>query len=466
MVNAGEAPLLAAASSADLTPPAGLPLGGYVLREGAAATGTHDPLEANLVLIRGRSGGGEVLWVTLDALAVDGELAASVADAVASAAGCPRNAVLVCASHTHSSAAGWMASSSPALPDTRDDALRQRLLEQLADAAAQLADRLEPAWPAFGEGQAPAAGSNRNDPAGPHDPSVGAFGLVDEQGRLLAAVIDYACHATVLGHANLRWSADWPGAARRALAGALETTAPFAVPGTQPGLRAPVVAFLQGAAGDASPRFVRRDQGFGEVDRLGGLVAAGALAGLLTATPEPTGAPIVVMRRDVVVPTRELPNSDTLRDQLDQTERAWQAARASRAPAAEERIARTRYEGAMVLQALAAAGLPPVLEAPVRVVAIGEGAWVHLPTELFASLGLAIREASPFGWTRVVGYTDAYLGYVADSPAHRAGVYEALASSFGPDAGEVLVEAARDLLRDAHSAIGVPPATVGAGDAL
>jgi hypothetical protein len=45
-------------------------------------------------------------------------------------------------------------------------------------------------------------------------------------------------------------------------------------------------------------------------------------------------------------------------------------------------------------------------------------------------------------------------------------VYEALASSFGPDAGEVLVEAARDLLRDAHSAIGVPPATVGAGDAL
>ncbi|HEX6140348.1 MAG TPA: hypothetical protein VF013_07815 [Candidatus Limnocylindria bacterium] len=463
-MNRGEAPLLAAATSVDLTPPAGLPMGGYVLRDGAVASDAHDALEANLIRIRGRSG-GEVLWVTLDALAVDAELAASVADAVASAAGCPRDGVLVCASHTHSSAAGWMASNSPALPDTRDDAIRQRLVAQLAGAAGQLADRLEPAWPALGEGQAPAAGSNRNDPAGPHDPSVGAFGLVDEQGRLLAALIDYACHATVLGHANLRWSADWPGAARRALAGALEASAPFVTPETKPAPRAPVVAFLQGAAGDASPRFVRRDQGFGEVDRLGGLVAAGGLAGLLTAAPSPAATPITVLRREVAVPTRELPAADTLRDRLDQTERAWQAAQASGAPAAEERIARTRYEGAMVLQRLAASGLPPALTAPIRVVVIGEGAWVHLPVELFASLGLAIREGSLFSWTRVIGYTDAYLGYVADPPAHRAGVYEALASSFGPDAGEVLVGAALDLLREAHSAHRVPAATVGAGDA-
>lgn len=451
-MSAAQAPLLAAAASVDLTPPPGVPLGGYVLREGAVATGAHDELEANLVWVRGVAG-GEVLWVTLDALAVDGDLAAAVRDAISRAAGCPPEAVVVAASHTHSSAAGWVASVSAALPDTRDDALRRRLVERLADAAAQLPERFEPCRPVLGEGQAPAAGSNRNDRAGPHDPSVGVLGLVDMDGRLVAAVVDYASHATVLGHANRAWSADWPGAARRALAAALTGLAPFGTSAAASPPRRPVIAFLQGAAGDASPRFVRRDQGFGEVDRLGGLVAAGAVGGLLTGTLATEAGPLVVLARRVSVPTRDLPAAGVLEERVAETERAWHAARDAGVAAADERIARTRHEGALVQRSLAAAGLPPSIDADLIVVAVGGGAWAHLPVELFASLGLAIREASPFAFTRVIGYSNGYLGYVADPAGHRDGVYEALASTFGPAAGQVLVDAAIDLLRDAHTQV-------------
>jgi hypothetical protein len=449
VISAAEAPLMVAATTVDLTPPAGLPLGGYVLREGAVATGAHDPLQASLVRLRGR-GSGDVLWVALDALAVDAELARAIADGVASATGCSPDAVLVCATHTHSSAAGWLRALAPFMPEEADARLRDRLVRRLTDAARELPARLEPCWPLLGEGHAPRAGGNRNDPTGPHDPSVGTLGLVDAEGRLAAAVVDYACHATVLGHANLAWSADWPGAARRTLADALAGSTwlqPEDATRT-PTRRAPI-AVLQGAAGDASPRFVRRNQGFGEVDRLGGLVAAAALSGLLEAAPQRGAAPVFVMERTVRLPTRRLPDRQAVHRLVAEAERSWQAARSTGAAAAEERIARTRYEGALMLSSLADAGLPPSIDASVRVVAIGGAAWVHLPVELFASFGLAIRRASAFGWTRVIGYTNDYLGYVADEAAHRDGVFEALASRFDARAGEALVETAAALLAEA-----------------
>ena len=448
--------LQAAGVSVDLTPPAGHRLGGYMLREGASATSAHDPLEGSLVWVRDATG-GEILWVALDALAVDERLAATIAESVGRAAGCDPRAVLVCASHTHSSAAGWFESRGPFLRNEAEPSLRADLVERLADAARSLPAGLEPVRPCFGEGQAPAAGGNRNDPAGPHDDSVGTLALVDADGRVAVVVVDFASHATVLGHANLAWSADWPGAARRVIADGLERLAPFATEGAAKGLagRRPTVAFLQGAAGDASPRFARRGQTFGEVDRLGGVVGAAALEAILQGRPDqqseggPLGAG--VQRTSVPISTRRLPSPEDARSGAARAEEAWRSAVRDGVPAPEERIARTGYEGALVLVTLAETGLEPTLELRASVATLGDAAWVHLPVELFASYGLAIRAASPFAWTRVIGYTDGYLGYVADEVAHRNGVYEASSSSFDTAGGEEIAAAAIDLLRAAAS---------------
>ena len=109
-----------------------------------------------------------------------------------------------------------------------------------------------------------------------------------------------------------------------------------------------------------------------------------------------------------------------------------------------------------MLGALADAGIPPTMQLPIAAVALGEAAWIHVPVELFASFGLAIRERSPFPWTRVIGYTNGYFGYMADDAAHRDGVYEASASRFDARGGEVLVDAAVDLLRSLASESDVP----------
>ena len=444
-----DALLRVAAASVDLTPPAGLPLGGYLLREGKTAIGAHDPLEASLVWLRDADG-GEVLWLAIDALCVDEALAGEIAAAVGNACGCAADAVLVCASHTHSSAAGWVQGLGPMLPEMADQGLREALVERLARAARALASQVRPCWPVLAEGSAPAAGGNRNDPMGPHDESVGVLALVDSGGGVVATVVDYASHGTVLGHDNLAWSADWPGGMRRSLSGALVSLHPFPAPTTGAGsapAAAPPVAFLQGAAGDASPRFVRRNQSFGEVDRLGGLVAAGALTGILQAQLGAADVQVAVRRTSVTVPTRELPAPAEARRRAAELEKTCLAAQAAGVPAPHERIARTRYEGSLMLVALAEAGIPPTMELPIAAVAVGEAAWIYLPVELFASFGLAIRERSPFSWTRIIGYTNGYVGYVADEAAHRAGVYEASASRFDARGGEMLTDAAVELLR-------------------
>ncbi len=460
-----EAGLRFTGTRVELTPPPGSPLAGYGARGEAVATGRHDPLEAVLLSLRdARPGGERVIWVVLDAVAADGELARAVESAVGAALGCPPESVLVAATHTHSGPAGWIRRIHPAFPETADAAMRAELVRRVATAAAGLAGTEREVRPLVGDGPAPGIGTNRTDPAGPHDASVGVLALVEASGAVAGLLVDHACHATVLGHDNLRWSADWPGAARRSLAGALAAGRPFAEGGgPEPGSdRGPTVAIVQGSSGDASPRFVRRAQSFGEVDRLGGLLAAHALATLLAARPAAGPGPRLVLRRDtVVLPTRPLPSPAEAGRLAAEAEVAWRAVAAAEGQGPHERVARTRWEGAALLARVAEVGLPERVELPVTVVALGDDAWLHVPVELFASLGLGIRAGSPFTRTRVVGYTDGYIGYMADRAAHEAGVYEASASLFDAAAGRRLADASIGLLRRVRAEVQGGPVVTG-----
>jgi hypothetical protein len=49
---------------------------------------------------------------------------------------------------------------------------------------------------------------------------------------------------------------------------------------------------------------------------------------------------------------------------------------------------------------------------------------VFLPGEPFVEIALAIREASPWPFTAVVGYSDDYIGYIPTDRAFENGGYE------------------------------------------
>jgi hypothetical protein len=409
-----------AATTVDVTPGSG-PLAGYVARGEAVSTAVHDPLTAALLWL------GSACWVALDALSIDVAVATRIRVAVAGALGIAADSVLVCCSHTHSGPLAWRT----------DPTAIDRLVTGITRGAARLPANVAPVTADWAGVADVGVGANRYDPAGPHDSSTGVLTLRDADGAVVAVLADYACHPTVLGHANLAYSADYPAAARRVLRAGLAATEDVETP--------PVVLFLQGAAGDVSTRFTRRASTFGEADRQGGMLAGALLRGVLAGDPL-TGGPVVV-RSECTVPTRSLPTPAQARDTLAAAESAWSATDRSAGETPAVRIARTRYEGAQALVALADAGVPAEVTLPISVVAFGDVAWVHLPVEPFTCFGRRIRAASPFPVTRTVGYTDGYFGYLADEQAHAEGRYEALSSMFDATAGDVVVEAATALLR-------------------
>lgn len=100
------------------------------------------------------------------------------------------------------------------------------------------------------------------------------------------------------------------------------------------------------------------------------------------------------------------------------------------------------------------AGIGESLPVEVTVICLGHDvAIVYLPGEVFVELGLAIKQASPFRTTLVVELSNCVETiYIPNRAAYAGGSYEVTNSATQPGSGEMLVEAAISLLREAASA--------------
>ena len=391
--------------------------------------------------------GGEALaWLTIDAVAVTTRLRTILVDAVHDGLGDATVPVLVCASHTHSAPQGWNGDIHPALTGEPDDVMTAELASHVRALAEQVgAGPATPVAPRWISDVIRGLGANRHRPDGPHDPTAGILVLAHAHtGIAQVVVVDFASHPTVLPATNLQWSADWPGAGRAVARSAIQAAASsFTGDATEPS-----IVFLQGAAGDASPRFVRRTADFAEVARLGSIFGGAVAALSQRARPLPDEG-FRTWRHAMVLRTRRLPSPDEARAVVD----ACVADREAAGPDPNDprtRLLQTRLEGARVQLAMATGSPPTTVELPVTIVSVADIAWVHVPLELYASLGLRIKAESPFSNTRVVGYTDGYFGYMADRDAHAAGTYEALSSLFDADTSEAFITDVITALHHAH----------------
>ena len=75
---------------------------------------------------------------------------------------------------------------------------------------------------------------------------------------------------------------------------------------------------------------------------------------------------------------------------------------------------------------------------------------VCLPGEVFVELGLAIKQGSPFRTTLVIELSNnVETIYIPHRAAYAGGSYEVTNSALKPGGGEMLVETALSLLREA-----------------
>ena len=234
--------LQAGAAVVELRPALGIEMAGYGARVGVSK-GTLDPLHARILVIEGNEQAAALVTldlvgvlpvVQLDQIRTRVKTSTGIAD------------VIFNASHTH---------SGPLLSDDPPD-WQARMADDIAAGIERAWANRRAARIGIATGSV-RVGHNRlydmedgkgkmlwrNEsriPTAPVDPTVMVLRVDSADGKPIAVLVNYACHAVVLGPENLQYSADYPGEMAR--------TVESAHPGA-------VCLFLQGGAGNINPYY-------------------------------------------------------------------------------------------------------------------------------------------------------------------------------------------------------------------
>lgn len=421
-------PLLAAAVQVDITPPVGTGFDGYMARKGASI-GVHDPLLAQLLLLQ--SGEDRVVCIALDLLGVGLEFTGRVRTGIEEVIGVPARCTMICCSHTHSGAAGFLP-QAVGIMSAEDPELQHTVERKLVGAAVWAGEELQPVRLGVGTGHVQGIGRNRNDPeTGVLDDQVVVLRIDDAGGQPLAVMMNYGCHPTVLGYQNLLFSADYPGAARQALNDVYPNV---------------VFMYTDGASGDISTRFTRRDQSFAEVKRMGRILA-GEVLKVMQLIETQKRASLRGGTAAVQLSYRAFPAADRAQLEVERLQAELESLKAAGAAHGDIRVAITRVEGAMAQVELSKAFAGRTHhDTEVQALRLGELALVGLPGEPFTRTVLEIKAQSPHRYTAVCSYSNDESGYFPDAISIEQGTYEALISPYGADVAEKLRDAALSVL--------------------
>jgi len=431
----------------------------------------HDPCKVRAAVFD--DGRQRVALVGVDLLFITRHLATGARAEIQQRCGIRPEAVLIGASHSHSS--GPIGMSEPGDYDAAPPLVKrlatehsivsnpgytQWLRRQIVEAVADADARRGEARLAVGFGREEQVAFNRRfrmkngltfthpgagnpeilGPAGPIDPQVGVVGVWDLKGGLLGCVVNYACHATTSPGGI---SANWIGAMEQTLRRAS-------------GHAALPVVFLQGASGDVTQvdnlTKVQNPQAEEWCQLVGGRIGAEAYKTLL------------LIQRGA---SSHIP--------LDVRQKIWRIPRRAPAP---EKVARARElaqkparevgepawtfaKETVLLDALIQAR--PEAEVEVQALQVGPLVLVANPAEYFVQYGLDLKQGSRFPFTFPVELANGCVGYVPTEEAFSAqgGGYETRLTSYSNlhvSAGRQFLETGLELANQmTPGAVPLPP---------
>jgi hypothetical protein len=261
----------AGAAKVDITPPPGYPMWGYASRKDRPCEGVRDPLHARAIVLK--AGDTKIALVSLDL----GRAPTRDSMSRIRAALKPDEfaEVFLVASHTHHGPIleldTWPKAGKPYIRD----------LEEKLVGVIRTADTLRrPARYGVGATELP---WNRNRQSkrkdAPTDREIQVLRVEDLSGRPIAHAVNFAAHPTMLPAELMMFSADFPGAMAK------HVEADTGVP----------CLFLQGAAGDLSPK---PPDGVKGPDEFGKRLAEAVLALAKEIQPTGKGNELVVRREE------------------------------------------------------------------------------------------------------------------------------------------------------------------------
>jgi neutral ceramidase len=410
----------------------------------------HDPCKVRASVFN--DGQTTVAVVAVDALMLSASLVESARKKIQAKTGIAADAVLISATHSHSSGPTGMI--QPGEFDWADPLVKELAYEKSSCANADYLKTVETQIVAavaeahaktgdvelgVGRGYEDKVAFNRRffmkngltythpgqlNPeivrvAGPVDPEVGVIGCWDAKGKMVGCIVNYTCHTTTNPGGI---SANWVYYLEQTIRGAFGADC--------------VVVFIQGAAGDVTqvnnlnPLTNRAGEEWARF--VGARVGAEAVKVLLD------------MNRGTLVPVAYKVHRENMKRRLPSTQKVKEAlAMVKKNP---EEVGRTKWTFAKETVMLdAIAKKQPTVPVEVQVVQVGPVAFVTNPAEYFCQFGLDIKMNSPFEYTFVAMLANGCVGYVPTEQALASGGggYETrltLYSNLEPKAGTRIAE--------------------------
>ena len=441
-------PLAIGLAKVDVTPPVGHRMSGYFYERFSA--GTHDPLIARAIVLQ--QGDQQFAWVFCDLLGVPSHVTAPARDAASQATGIPRQNIFIAATHTHTGPLYFgplrdyfhkRAVETQGADSHEPDDYAVELKDKLVAVIEQAAEAVSPTELAAGTATQQGLAFNRRyvmrdgsvrtnagklnpdivRPAGPTDPQVGLLQF-RRDGQPVAGLTVFALHLDTTG--GDRYAADFPFFLARNLRQAL-------------GEKYQSI-FGIGACGDINHFDVSHDRpqkSHEEAERIGSTLAA-TVASALKTLPAVEAPSLAAASRTVDVPLQKY------------TPEEIAAARANLPKVGTRELPMLEQVSAVKIVGVADYDTES-LPMDVQAFRLSDSvALVALPGELFAELGLAIKQRSPFATTLVCELANDYPGYIPTRRGFAEGSYEPTNSKIEPGGGEMLVDAAVELLTQLH----------------
>ncbi len=412
----------------------------------------HDPCKVRAAVFD--DGQRRVAVVGIDALLIRRPQVEAARRAIREKCGIPAKAVLIAASHSHSS--GPMGMILPGEFDHGSPLVRELAYEKsscadpryLKTVEAGIVEAVVAADAArtdtlcgVGSGTEDCVAFNRRfrmknglshthpgrgnpdivEPAGPTDPEVGVIGAFDADGKLLGCLVNFACHATTSPGGI---SANYIYYLEKVIRGTF---------GEQV-----IVVFLAGASGDVtqvnnlSPHAPPKPERWAQL--VGGRVGAEAVKVLLS-MPRGGLLPVDFRTTTLTIPRR--------RPTVERVKHCTELVQQD--PAEVGRTEWTFAKEIVLLDALLAKR--PTAEVEVQAIQVGPAVLLSNPAEYFCQYGLDIKAGSPFPLTLPVALANDCVGYVPTEEAlgPHGGGYETRLTSYSnlePTAGTQIAEAA------------------------
>jgi len=405
----------------DISPTGRVKREGYLLE--SYVEGVHDPIYAKALVLKHSD--TSVALLCCDLLWLPRELIDPVVCEIETRTGIPREHTMVACSHTHS---GPQVTTNAVV--ARDERYVQALGPKLVEAVVKAEERTTEAKVAVAKGHEDRISYNSRflladgtiawrgllegeqaTPTGPMDPEVGIVAFATPQGDVLATVYNFACHASSAAYGQV--SADYPGAASAVIESRVGGMA----------------FYTRGSSGNIHP--------LEPAEVMGPKLAEEVVQRMQSPAFASCGA-LASVKEEAVLPLRALDP-----EQMKEVDHICDHQTSPEVSEGRKDYFRKCYAAFEALRARTG-----TISTFIHVIRVGEAVLAGIPGEQFVQSGLEIKARSKFPNTFLVNLANDTIGYIPTRKAYEEGGYQTWigACSITPEAGEMIVERALDLI--------------------